>query len=245
MKVTYYGHACFAVEVAGRRLLFDPYITENELARPIRLDSIQADYVFISHGHDDHMADAEAILLGTGATLVSAYEVSEWFGKKGIKQRHAMNHGGSWSFDFGRAKCVSAIHSSVLPDGTYGGNAVGFVIESSEGNFYYSGDTALTLDMKLIGEATRLDFAVLCLGDNFTMGIDDAIRAAQFVECDQIIGVHYDTFPEIRIDRALAVRRFRDAGKYLRLPEIGDTMIFSEETSASRTRQMDTAVSAS
>lgn len=245
MKVTYYGHACFAVEVAGRRLLFDPYIKENELAKSIRLDSIPADYVFISHGHDDHMADAEEVLRRTEATLVSAYEVSEWFGQKGISKRHAMNHGGSWSFDFGRAKCVSAIHSSVLPDGTYGGNAAGFVIETSEGNFYYSGDTALTLDMKLIGESTRLDFAVLCIGDNFTMGIDDAIRAAQFVECDQIIGVHYDTFPEIRIDRQLAIRRFRDAGKYLRLPNIGETIELVEMASLSRDRQIDTVVSAS
>src|SRR5690348_9440432 len=153
MKVTYYGHACFSVRVGGRTLLFDPFITGNELARNVNVNQIPADYILISHGHEDHMGDASDIAKRTGAMLISNYEVTQWFGKKGLKNTHPLNHGGGYNFDFGRAQFVNAIHSSSLPDGAYGGNPGGFVIETSEGNFYYSGDTALTMDMKLIGES--------------------------------------------------------------------------------------------
>ena len=190
MRVTYYGHACFAAQVAGRTRLFDPFISENELAKGVNVQTIPADYILISHGHADHMADATAIARRTGATIISNYEITVWFGK---------------AFDFGRVQFVNAIHSSSLPDGTYGGNPGGFVVSSAEGNFYYSGDTALTLDMRLIGEATRLKFAALCIGDNFTMGVDDAIKAAEFVRCNEVLGLHYNTFPPIRIDTHAAV----------------------------------------
>ena len=205
MKVTYYGHSCFATQVAGKVLLFDPFITGNELAKAIDAGKVPADYILISHGHIDHLADAADIAKRTGATIISNYEVTVWFGKQGVQKTHPLNHGGSWRFDFGRVKFVNAIHSSGLPDGTYGGNPGGFVVESSEGNFYYSGDTALTMDMKLIGESTRLSFAALCIGDNFTMGIDDAIRAAEFVCCNEVLGLHYNTFPPIKIDEPAAV----------------------------------------
>jgi L-ascorbate metabolism protein UlaG (beta-lactamase superfamily) len=137
-----------------------------------------------------------------------------------------MNHGGGCRFDFGRVKFVSAIHSSSLPDGSYGGNPGGFVVETSDGNFYYSGDTALTMDMKLIGESTRLTFAALCIGDNFTMGVEDAIKAAEFVRCNEILGVHYDTFPPIKIDHREAVEKFTAAGKHLHLPHPGQSLSF-------------------
>src|SRR5262249_41773346 len=148
MKVTYYGHACFAAEVANRTLLFDPFITGNELAKKINPKHIAADYILISHGHADHMADAMDIAKHTDAMLISNYELTVWFGKQGWQKSHPLNHGGGHRFDFGRVKFVTAIHSSGLPDGTYGGNPGGFVIESAQGNFYYSGDTALTMDMK-------------------------------------------------------------------------------------------------
>jgi L-ascorbate metabolism protein UlaG (beta-lactamase superfamily) len=217
MKLTYYGHSCFSVVVGGKTLLFDPFISGNPLARDIRLDRIAADYILISHGHEDHLADAMTLAKQTGALLISNFEIVEWFAAKGLTHAHPLNHGGGRTFDFGRVKYVNAVHSSMLPDGANGGNAGGFVIESAAGNFYYSGDTALTMDMKLIGESTRLTFAVLCLGDNFTMGIEDAIRAADFVRCDKILGVHYDTFPPIRIDHEDAVRKFKAAGKELHL----------------------------
>ena len=224
MNITYYGHSCFAVEVAGRHLLFDPFITPNELARAVDVDSIKADYLFISHAHADHLADAVAIAKRTDATVVSNYEISVWATNQGIAKAHPLNHGGSVKLDFGRAKFVNAVHSSSFPDGSYGGNPGGWVVETAEGSFYYSGDTALTTDMTLIGESTRLKFAALCIGDTFNMGIADAVKAAQLVRCDEILGVHYDTFPPIKIDHAEAVRRFQAAGKTLHLVPIGHSL---------------------
>ena len=226
MKVTYYGHACFAAQVAGKTLLFDPFITGNELAKAIDVHTVPADYILISHGHEDHMADAVAIAKRTGATIVSNYEVTVWFNQQGLPKTHPLNHGGAWHFDFGRVKFVNAVHSSSLPDGTYGGNPGGFVVESAEGNFYYSGDTALTMDMKLIGESTRLTFAALCIGDNFTMGIDDAIKAAEFVRCHDILGLHYNTFPPIKIDPPAAIEKFKAAKQRLHLLLPGETHNF-------------------
>ena len=227
MNLTYYGHSCFSVVVGGKTLLFDPFISPNPLAEKVNPDRIAADYILISHGHEDHLADAEAIARRTGAMLISNYEIVTWYGNKGFTHAHPLNHGGGWNFDFGHVKYVNALHSSMLPDGGDGGNAGGFVIESAEGNFYYSGDTALTLDMQLIGESVPLNFAALCIGDNFTMGIDDAIKAANLVRCDQILGVHYDTFPPIKIDRGAAVEKFKAAGKELVLLEPGKAHAFS------------------
>jgi len=146
MKITYYGHSCFGVHVAGKNLLFDPFIRPNELARSIDVNSIPADYIFLSHGHEDHVADAVEIATRTKATVVSNYEIVVWMQGKGVQNTHPVNLGGKWKFDFGTAKYINAIHSSVLPDGTYGGNPGGFIIETKEGNLYYSGDTALTMD---------------------------------------------------------------------------------------------------
>jgi L-ascorbate metabolism protein UlaG (beta-lactamase superfamily) len=226
MKVTYYGHACFAAQVANKTLLFDPFITGNELAKAIDLTAVPADYILISHGHADHLADAAAIAKRTGATIVSNYEVTVWYNQQGLTKTHPLNHGGGWRFEFGRVKFVNAVHSSSLPDGTYGGNPGGFVVESAEGNFYYSGDTALTMDMKLIGESTRLTFAALPIGDNFTMGVDDAIKAAEFVRCREILGLHYNTFPPIRIDPPAAIERFKAAGQHLHLLQPGESHSF-------------------
>jgi L-ascorbate metabolism protein UlaG (beta-lactamase superfamily) len=226
MQVTYYGHSCFAAQVAGRNLLFDPFITGNELAKGIDIKTVPADYILISHGHADHMADAADIAKRTGATIISNYEIIVWFGKQGLTKGHPLNHGGGCKFDFGRVKFVNAIHSSSLPDGAYGGNPGGFVVESSEGNFYYCGDTALTMDMKLVGESTRLAFAALCIGDNFTMGVDDAIKAAEFVHCNEVLGLHYNTFPPIKIDAAAAIARFKAAHKSLHLLLPGESHNF-------------------
>ena len=226
MKVIYYGHACFSVVVGGRTLLFDPFITGNPLAKDIDMKKVPADFILVSHGHSDHVGDAVEIARRTGALVIANYEVATWLNKNGAPKIHPLNHGGGFQFDFGRAKFVNAIHSSTLPDGTYGGNPGGFVVESAEGNFYFSGDTALTMDMKLIGEATKLKFAALCVGDNFTMGVDDAVKAAKFVRCDEILGVHFDTFPPIQIDHAVAREKFKLAGKTLHLLRPGETHDF-------------------
>jgi L-ascorbate metabolism protein UlaG (beta-lactamase superfamily) len=224
MKITYYGHSSFGVEVNGINLVFDPFISPNEHANYIEVDKIPADYILLSHGHQDHVVDAERIAKRTGASIVSNFEIVSWYDEKGIKG-HPLNHGGSWNFDFGTVKYVNAIHSSVLPDGTYGGNPGGFVVSNEPGAFYFAGDTALTWDMKLIPlTSPKLDFAILPIGDNFTMGIDDAIKASDFIECDKIIGCHYDTFGFIKIDREAAVNAFADKEKELILLDIGASL---------------------
>jgi len=224
MNITYYGHSCFGVEINGKNLLFDPFISPNPLAKHIDMSGIKADYILISHGHVDHIADAEALAKSTHARVICNAEIADWLGKKGVENLHPMNVGGKAKLDFGNVKCVVAIHSSGLPDGTYGGNPMGFVVESSEGNFYYAGDTALTYDMKLIGEYRKIDFAFLPIGDNYTMGVDNAIIACDFIECYKIIGMHYDTFGLITIDKQEAVSKFNRAGKKLTLMEIGETL---------------------
>jgi L-ascorbate metabolism protein UlaG (beta-lactamase superfamily) len=224
MNITYFGHSCFGVEINGKHLLFDPFISPNELARGIDVNSVKADYILISHGHEDHIADAVSIAKRTKAKVICAWEINVWLGKQGVENIHPMNTGGKVKFDFGNVKCVAAVHSSGLPDGTYGGNPMGFVVESSEGSFYYAGDTALTYDMKLIGDYRNIDFAFLPIGDNFTMGVDNAIIACDFIKCDDIIGMHYDTFSYIKIDKEEAIAKFRGAGGTLTLMNIGDTI---------------------
>lgn len=224
MRFTYYGHSCFMAEVNGKKLLFDPFITPNELAKDININDIEADYILLSHGHSDHIMDAEAIARSTGATIIANYEVAMWFAAKGISKYQPMNHGGKWTFDFGTVKCVNAVHSSSLPDGSYGGNPMGFIISGGDKSFYYSGDTALTLDMQLIPMFAKIDFSVLPIGDNFTMGIEDAAAAAKMVKSDKVIGVHYDTFGFIKIDHKKATGIFKDNGIELLLPAIGETI---------------------
>lgn len=224
MDITFYGQSCFGISTAGKNLLFDPFISGNELAKHIDIENIKADYILLSHGHQDHVADAESIAKRTGATIISNYEIVSWYGAKGI-EGHPMNHGGKWTFDFGTVKYVNAVHSSVLPDGTYGGNPGGFVIESEGGTFYFAGDTALTWDMKLIPMmCKKLDFAILPLGDNFTMGYEDAMLASDFIECNNIIGCHFDTFGFIKIDHNQVKEAFAKKGKELILMDIGGTV---------------------
>ena len=224
MKITYYGHSCFSVAAAGKHLLFDPFISGNELAKHIPLTAVPADYIFVSHGHFDHMLDVVAIANRTSALVVSSWELYNYFGKQGVKNVHPLNPGGKATFDFGTAKAVIAQHSSSLPDGSYAGIASGFVIKTEEGSFYYSGDTALTLDMTLVPKWADLDFAVFPIGDMLTMGVEDAIAAAQYVKTDKIIGVHYDTFGFIKINKPTAIQQFEEAALTLFLPEIGNTI---------------------
>lgn len=224
MKLTYYGHACFAVEIGETTLLFDPFITPNPLAAKIDLNQVTADFILVSHGHGDHVADLEALAKRTRATVIAPFEVGSWFEKKGLENVQSMNHGGATRQSFGTVKLTAAIHSSSMPDGSYGGNPCGFIVESSSGTFYYSGDTALTMDMKLIGESSKLDFAVLPIGDFYTMGIGDAVRAAEMVGVRRIVGVHYDTFPPIKLDHAAARKCAQTAGQELLLPKIGETI---------------------
>ncbi|KYG79843.1 hydrolase [Roseivirga seohaensis] len=226
MKFTFYGHSSFMVETMGKKLLFDPFITPNEKAKNIDINELEPDYIILSHGHGDHVADVEAIYFNSKAKLISNFEVVNWFEAKGVENGHPMNHGGAWDFDFGRLKMVNAIHSSSMPDGSYGGNPAGIVITNNEGCFYYSGDTALTKDMELIGEEFNLDFSIMPVGDNFTMSVTDAIKAAKMVKCNTLIGVHFDTFPYVAIDHEESIEKAEAAGIKLTLPKIGQQITF-------------------
>ena len=223
MKITFYGHACIGIEVSGKNILVDPFISGNPLASHIDINTLKADYILVTHAHQDHVLDVEAIGKRTGAVVVSNYEIASHFGNKGLNY-HPMNHGGSWTFDFGTVKYVIAHHTSSFADGTYGGNPGGFVIEGEHKNIYIAGDTALTMDMKLIPMRTKLDLAVLPIGSNFTMDVNDAIVASDFLECDKILGYHYDTFGFIKINHEEAIKKFFDKGKDLMLLEIGGSI---------------------
>lgn len=223
MKITFYGHACIGIQVSDIHILVDPFITGNPKASHIDINSIKADFILLTHAHQDHILDAETIAKRTEAVIVSNYEIAVHYGNKGCNY-HPMNHGGSWEFEFGKVKYVNAVHTSSFPDGTYGGQPGGFVIEGEHKNVYIAGDTALTLDMKLIPMRTKLDLAILPIGDNFTMDVEDAIIASDFIECDKILGCHYDTFGYIEINHEEAKRKFFEKGKDLMLFEIGQSI---------------------
>jgi len=223
MKTTFYGHASFELETAGKKLLFDPFISPNPLAKDIDVNSLKPDYILVSHGHGDHIADLETIQKNSNAKVICIAEIAGWLGAKGIENTHGMNIGGGFDFDFGRVKMVYALHSSSMPDGAYGGTPAGFVLYTGGKKIYYAGDTALTFDMKLLADE-NLDWAILPIGDNYTMGADDAIKAAEFINCKNIIGMHYDTFPVIKIDKEVVKEKFKKAGLNLYLPAIGESM---------------------
>ena len=223
MKITFYGHASLGIEEDDISILVDPFISPNEKASHIDINTLKADYILLTHAHQDHVADVEAIAKRTNAVIISNAEIVNYYSNKGF-EGHPMNHGGKWDFEFGTVKYVNAIHSSGFADGTYGGNPGGFVIEGERKNIYIAGDTALTYDMKLIPLNTKLDLAILPIGDNFTMGVDDAILASDFVECDKVLGYHFDTFGYIEIDHEEAKRKFFDKDKDLMLLGIGESI---------------------
>ncbi|GAA4970091.1 metal-dependent hydrolase [Algibacter aquimarinus] len=225
MKITFYGHASLGIKIDNINIIVDPFITGNPKASNIDINKLEADYILVTHAHQDHILDVEAIAKRTGAKVVSNYEIVSYYEKLGI-DGHPMNHGGQWNFDFGNVRYVNAIHTSSFPDGSYGGQPGGFVIKTKNKTIYIAGDTALTYDMKLIPKAYNydLDLAILPIGDNFTMGIDDAILATDFLKCDQVLGYHYDTFGYIEIDSAKAKAKFDIELKSLTLLEIGESL---------------------
>jgi len=226
MKITYYGHSCFMIEVNGKSLLFDPFITPNPMAAKIDINSLHPDYIFLTHGHGDHVADAEFIAKKTGAKLISNYEIVSWYEAKGITNNHPMNWGGKRTFDFGTVKMVRADHSSMLPDGSYGGNPAGFIFHFGEHTIYFAGDTDVFGDMKMLGEIHKPDMAFLPIGDNFTMDYKGAALTAELMGVKEIVGMHYDTFPYIEISRLEALDYFEQKGLQLLLPAIGESLTF-------------------
>lgn len=224
MTITFLGHAGLNITIGDTNLVVDPFITANEkTSGKIALSDLQPDFILLTHAHQDHILDVDALAKAHDPVIVSNYEIATHYGNKGFKM-HPLNHGGKWQFPFGILKYTQAIHTSSFPDGSYGGQPGGFILRTAEKTIYIAGDTALTYDMKLIPATDKLDLAILPIGDNFTMGVDDAVLAAGFLECDKIMGYHYDTFGYIEIDHDEARQKFRAAGKELHLLEIGASL---------------------
>jgi L-ascorbate metabolism protein UlaG (beta-lactamase superfamily) len=200
-RVRWLGHACLLVESDGSKILIDPFLTGNPVAA-VKPDEVPADFILVSHGHSDHVGDTVAIAKRTGATVVANYEIAGWFEKQGLKKVHGQQHGGSHGFPFGRVKLTLAFHGSALPDGSYGGNPCGFLLYMNDGKkIYDAADTGLFGDMKLIGEE-GIDLAILPIGDNFTMGPDDALRAVKLLQPKNVLPIHYNTWDLIAQDAA-------------------------------------------
>lgn len=223
MKITYFGQSCFLLETAAHRVLIDPMISINPLAKHIKVDEIECDTILVTHAHFDHVVDVFSIALRNDALLVSNYEIVEYFKSKGIVKTHPMNIGGTWSFDFGKLRMVYAAHSSSFADGSYGGTASGYILEVEGKRLYIAGDTGLTMEMKLIGDLYPPDIAILPIGGNYTMNAEDALHASHFIDCSHIIACHFDTVPEIEIDKEAANNLFKQASKELKFLNIGES----------------------
>ena len=224
MEIFYYGQSCFMVTIDGSKILFDPFITNNPKAPKVDIDTIKPDFILVSHGHFDHVDDVVAIAKNSGAKVISNIEIAKWLGEQDVENTVDLNMGGGVDLPFGRVQLVPAWHSSDLPDGSNGGTAGGFIVTHADGAFYFSGDTALFNEMKLFGRRQKFDFAMLCIGDHYTMGYEDAAIAAGFLGVDKVIGMHFDTFPEIEIDHEKALTAFAKADKKLTLPVPGEVI---------------------
>jgi L-ascorbate metabolism protein UlaG (beta-lactamase superfamily) len=207
-EITWLGHSCFWIATGKHNVLVDPFLDDSPTA-PIKSDAVQADFILITHGHFDHISDAVKIAKRTGATTVSNFEISQWLGKQGVANAVGMNHGGATNLPFGNVKFTIAYHSSVLPDGTYGGNPGGFLVSLTDGpRIYIAGDTALFSDLRLYSREVEL--AILPIGDFFTMGPDDSIEAVKLLNPNRVLPCHYNTWPPINQDAALWAKKVRE-----------------------------------
>ena len=206
-KLTWYGHATLGLETGGYKLIIDPFFTGNPAASAAP-EAVEADFILISHGHGDHVGDGLAIAQRTGATIISVNEIAVWAGNQGVKA-HGQHLGGGFKHPFGYLKLTLALHGSALPDGSNGGNPCGFLLTTNDGKkIYLAQDRGLSGDMKLIGEE-GLDLAVVPIGDNFTMGPDDALRAVKMLGPKAVIPIHYNTWGLIAQDANAWAERVR------------------------------------
>jgi len=224
LQLTYLSHDVFLLDSEGTRLIFDPFLKGNPLSR-VKPEEIKVDYVLLTHGHGDHLGDGISIAKKNDATIIAPNELALYCQKQGCLA-HPMHIGGGFDFPFGRVKLTIAHHGSAADLGeqalTYLGNPCGFVVTIGGKKIYHAGDTGLFLDMKLIGELDALDVALLPIGDNFTMGIDDAVRATEFTNPKLVIPMHYNTFDVIKVDPNEFKHKVEDKGFAAHVMEIGE-----------------------
>ena len=223
MKARFYGHSSVELIEKGLIVLFDPFISPNEQAKSIDINALNPDYIFLSHCHGDHVADMAVIQKNSDAEVVCIVETGAWVERQGVPANKviAMNFGGTIQTSFGSAKMVYALHTNATPEGDYAGVPVGYVLKFGDKSIYFAGDTALTVEMTLLTDM-QLDWAILPIGGFYTMDVEDAIKAAKMVNCKNIIGVHYNTFPPITINNEDAIKKFKEAGLNLHLLKIGE-----------------------
>ncbi|WP_185850787.1 metal-dependent hydrolase [Blattabacterium cuenoti] len=233
MELTYFTHSTCLLKIREYSLLIDPFFTENPFFQEKEKTLLREDffsikkleYILITHAHYDHVCDVEFIARRFNSLIISNYEISSYYDKIGL-QTYGINYGSFISFPFGYIKYVWASHSSVFKDGTYGGNPGGFLLHTEKGNIYISGDTSLTYEMKLIPTFGKIKISILPIGGIYTMDIEEAIIASSFLKCDKILGVHYNTFKPIQINKKLAIKRFSEKKKKLFLLEKGEKILF-------------------
>jgi L-ascorbate metabolism protein UlaG (beta-lactamase superfamily) len=223
IKITWFSHATLGLEVDGYKLLIDPYFTGNPAAT-IAADQVEADYILVTHGHFDHVGDVAAIAMRTGATVISNFEIAAWVEKQGVQKTHGQHIGGGHEFPFGYLKLTPALHGSGLPDGTNGGNPAGFLLTLKDGKkIYIAGDTGLFSDMKLIGQE-GIEVAFIPIGDNYTMGPDDAYKAVEFIKPQHVIPIHYNTWELIAQDAQKWADEVSKMGVKVHVMKPGDTL---------------------
>ncbi|MFZ1322685.1 MAG: metal-dependent hydrolase [Ignavibacteria bacterium] len=223
-EIIYHGHSFVEIKTNDLTIYIDPFITGNPLS-DINAEAAKCDYIILTHGHSDHVGDTIEIARSKNVTVIAVVELTDYLENNGISV-HGMNIGGAYKFPFGKVKLTIAHHSSSIMNGPYAGNPAGLILDIEDKTIYHAGDTALFYDMKLIGEMNKIDYAFLPIGDNFTMGIDDAVKAAGFLNAKNIIPIHYNTFDVIKANENEFKRKIESIGKVCTIMKSGDSLSF-------------------
>lgn len=223
-KLTYFSHAAWKIDTNGITILIDPFLDDNPTS-PVKSKDVKADFIIVTHAHGDHIGDTIPIAKTNNAMVISNFEIANWCGEQGVTA-HPLHIGGGRDFPFGKVKLTQAFHGSSFPDGSYGGMPAGVLITVEGKTIYHSGDTGLFSDMKLIGEMNPIDVAMIPIGDNFTMGLDDAVKAVEFLNPKMVIPMHYKTFDVIEVDPNQFVARIVKLGKEAKVLDYGGWIEF-------------------
>lgn len=223
-KLTYFSHSAWKIETNGHTILIDPFLDDNPTS-PVKSSDVKADFIIITHAHGDHIGDSIPIAKANNALIISNFEIANWCGEQGVNA-HPLHIGGARNFPFGKVKLTQAFHGSSFPDGSYGGMPAGVLVTVEGKTLYHSGDTGLFGDMKLIGDMNPIDIAIIPIGDNFTMGLDDAVKAVEFLKPKKVIPMHYKTFDVIDVDPDEFVARVKKTGVDAQVMDYGSTIDF-------------------